>query len=152
MYSLIVHLFGYVSIKPVAQGQYMVSDTRCPALYVCEYRWWLAGQRPRRGWCPVEQGDFRPFGFESTIAPLHNMEKLTKKWIFQWLSLDNIFEPLYWVIPSYALNVLVTCLYYHCWNEYYFTVHCFLIVYSSFGSSKLDTQRRTLYFQDSGVM
>ena len=26
----------------------------CPALYVGDCRWWLAGQRPRRGRCPVE--------------------------------------------------------------------------------------------------
>ena len=25
-------------IEPVAQGQYVVSDTRCPAMYVDEYR------------------------------------------------------------------------------------------------------------------
>ena len=26
------------SDEPVAQGQYVVSDTRCPALYVCQCR------------------------------------------------------------------------------------------------------------------
>ena len=32
----------------------MVSDTRCPALFVGDCRWWVAGQRPQRGRCPVE--------------------------------------------------------------------------------------------------
>ena len=35
--------------QQVAQGQYVVSDTRCPALSDYE-----AGQRPRRGQSPVE--------------------------------------------------------------------------------------------------
>ena len=32
----------------------MVSDTHCPALSDCELEWGEAGQRPRRGRCPVE--------------------------------------------------------------------------------------------------
>ena len=40
--------------KPVAQGQYVVSDSRCPALHDVGFEWWEAGQRPRRGRSPVE--------------------------------------------------------------------------------------------------
>ena len=40
--------------EQVAQGQYVVSDTRCPALHNCELDWGEAGQRPRRGQSPVE--------------------------------------------------------------------------------------------------
>ena len=36
-------------IKPVAQGQYVVSDTHCPALLDWEFQWGEAGQRPQRG-------------------------------------------------------------------------------------------------------
>ena len=39
----------------VAQGQYVVSDTRCPALHDCELVWEEAGQRPWRGRSPVDQ-------------------------------------------------------------------------------------------------
>ena len=39
--------------KQVAQGQYVVSDTRCPALHRCNSEW-EAGQRPRRGQSPVK--------------------------------------------------------------------------------------------------
>ena len=39
--------------KKVAQGQYVVSDTRCPALHDCKLEW-EAGQRSRRGRSPVE--------------------------------------------------------------------------------------------------
>ena len=41
-------------IKQVAQGQYVVSDTRCPALHDCEMEREEAGQRPQRGQSPVE--------------------------------------------------------------------------------------------------
>ena len=41
-------------VEQVAQGQYVVSDTRCPALSDCELEWEGAGQRPRRGRSPVE--------------------------------------------------------------------------------------------------
>ena len=40
--------------KQVAQGQYVVSDTRCPAFHDCELDWEEAGQRPQRGRSPVE--------------------------------------------------------------------------------------------------
>ena len=40
--------------QQVAQGQYMVSDTRCPAVHDCEFEQGEAGQRPRRGRSPVE--------------------------------------------------------------------------------------------------
>ena len=40
--------------EQVAQGQYMVSDTLCPALSDCELELGEAGQRPRRGRSPVE--------------------------------------------------------------------------------------------------
>ena len=40
--------------QQVAQGQYVVSDTRCPALSDCESEGGEAGQRPRRGRSPVE--------------------------------------------------------------------------------------------------
>ena len=49
--------------KQVAQGQYLVSDTRCPALQYCEIKWEEAGQRPRRGQSPVEhRGTFVAWG------------------------------------------------------------------------------------------
>ena len=40
--------------QQVAQGQYVVSDTRCPALHDCELEREEAGQRPQRGRSPVE--------------------------------------------------------------------------------------------------
>ena len=40
--------------KQVAQGQYVVSDTRCPALHDCKFEWEEAGQRPKRGQSPVQ--------------------------------------------------------------------------------------------------
>ena len=40
--------------QQVAQGQYVDSDTCCPALSDCELEWGEAGQRPRRGRSPVE--------------------------------------------------------------------------------------------------
>ena len=40
-------------IQQVAQRQYVVSDTRCPALHDCEWEWEEAGQRPQRGQSPV---------------------------------------------------------------------------------------------------
>ena len=45
---------GRGSDKPVTKGQYVVSNTRCPALHACELEWKEAGQRPRRGRSPVE--------------------------------------------------------------------------------------------------
>ena len=56
--------------KQVAQGQYVVSDTRCPALHGCESEWEEAGQRPRRGQSPVEQGDFCLSVRQSPPGPL----------------------------------------------------------------------------------
>ena len=40
--------------EQVAQGQYVVSDTRCPPLSDCELEWGGAGQLPQRGQSPVE--------------------------------------------------------------------------------------------------
>ena len=40
--------------EQVTQGQYVVTDTRCPALSDCESEGGEAGQRPRRGQSPVE--------------------------------------------------------------------------------------------------
>ena len=52
--------------EPVAQGQYVVSDTRCPALSNCESEGGEAGQRPRRGQSPVEhRGTFVRPGWRS---------------------------------------------------------------------------------------
>ena len=51
-------LFEKKKTKQVAQGQYVVSDTRCPAVHDCKFEWGEAGQRPRRGRSPVEhRGD-----------------------------------------------------------------------------------------------
>ena len=40
--------------KQVALGQYVVSDTRCPAVHDCEFESGKAGQQPQRGQSPVE--------------------------------------------------------------------------------------------------
>ena len=48
-----ISLVGSFSSKQVAQGQYVVSDTHCPALHGCKSEW-EAGQRPRSGQSPVE--------------------------------------------------------------------------------------------------
>ena len=40
--------------QPVAQRQYVVSDSLCPALHDCEFWWEEAGQGPWRGLSPVE--------------------------------------------------------------------------------------------------
>ena len=60
------------NMKQVAQGQYLVSDTRCPALQGCKLEW-EAGQRPRRGRSPVEHRGLlfvRPSVCQSPSSPL----------------------------------------------------------------------------------
>ena len=56
--------------KQVAQGQYVVSDTRCPALSDCELEWGEAGQRPQRGQSPIEHRGTFIFPFiRSSVGP-----------------------------------------------------------------------------------
>ena len=84
--------------KQVAQGQYVVSDTRCPALHDFELEWEEAGQRPQRGRCPVEHRgiyaelDLRaPLHHEITwkidmyrdIQPDRRTENTNKQWVIK---------------------------------------------------------------------
>ena len=46
--------FSIMRRKQVTQVQYVVSDTRCSALYDCELKEEKAGQLPQTGLSPVE--------------------------------------------------------------------------------------------------
>ena len=48
-------------------GQYVVSDTHCPALHDYELVCEEAGQRPQRGQSPVEHGDFGSFDLSNKV-------------------------------------------------------------------------------------
>ena len=52
--NLVANSLAEVVMQQVAQGQYVVSDNRCPALLDCELEWEEAGQQPWRGLSPVE--------------------------------------------------------------------------------------------------
>ena len=56
---------GFKNVKNIKlgqiHGQYVVSDTHCPALHDYELVCKEAGQRPRRGRSPVEHGNFHLF-------------------------------------------------------------------------------------------
>ena len=69
--------------EQVAQGQYVVSDTRCPPLSDCELEWGGAGQRPRRGQSPVE----------------HRRTFVRPAWRSEWDAIEGwlkAFKSLYW--------------------------------------------------------
>ena len=46
IFTVLLVIFKRLKQQQVAQGQYVVSDTHCPALLGCELEWEEAGQRP----------------------------------------------------------------------------------------------------------
>ena len=99
----------------------MVSDTRCPALYVCDCKWWLAGQRPRRGRCPVEhRGTLVRLSIRSFVPPLALSSSFCKfpmlfnmnSTFFHFSSISHTIRwefctfPLFFNFPCYSIGIL----------------------------------------------